>query len=191
MFNLDGMATCTCPDWLQCRGACKHLQAFQGHVLYHIQTGQLSWDGDFPASLQDAQDKQAKHGDRFNPPTKAISQSVYPNGYANPLPPPTMATSALPKKAPEMDQRVESSVMDIELEFVTYLDSEEMGLGSDLDSSPGNTEGSDAAGRSSYEGDKSQVMSHQACPCQTGSKGTLAHKQLLCHGCPAQLAHCI
>jgi SWIM zinc finger len=73
MFNLDGMATCTCPDWLQCGGACKHLRAFRGHVLYHVQAGQLSWDGNFPASLQDAQDKQAKHGDRFNPPTKAIS----------------------------------------------------------------------------------------------------------------------
>ncbi|KAH9953135.1 hypothetical protein BGW80DRAFT_1259513 [Lactifluus volemus] len=39
-YNLEGTATCTCPDWLKRGGACKHLQALRRHVRYQMEIRQ-------------------------------------------------------------------------------------------------------------------------------------------------------
>lgn len=40
-IHLSGAATCTCPDWLQRAGACKHLRAFKQAIEAWVQNGAI------------------------------------------------------------------------------------------------------------------------------------------------------
>jgi hypothetical protein len=126
-------------------------------VLHQNQEGQLSWVGNFPMSLQDVQAKRVSVDEGINTPTKALSLSAYPYGYAKPILPPTMIGLALPEKAPEMVLKDVSSILDMELDFAAHLDSEEMEMDSNLDSPQDDADGGTSGG-SGHEVDKSQVM---------------------------------
>jgi hypothetical protein len=125
-YNIKGTGTCTCLDWLQRGGACKHLRAFRLHILHRVHIGQLSSVGDFPLSLLEAQDKRASLEQEMNPPTVPILLHIYPNGYTKPIPPPTMVPSAFPEIPPVKEMTDVPTLIDMELENAVH-----MGLNSD------------------------------------------------------------
>ncbi|KAH9954982.1 hypothetical protein BGW80DRAFT_1467332 [Lactifluus volemus] len=133
-YNLEGTATCTCPDWLKRGGACKHLQALRRH---------------------EAQDKHAVLRDQVDPPTQPVSVSLYPNGYANPMPPPTMVPSALPEVPLEMELGNVPTLLNSEIEIVAQMYSVDMG--SDIDGPQDDAEG---GGDTCHDDDMSQQSSN-------------------------------
>jgi SWIM zinc finger len=152
-YNLEGTATCTCPDWLKRGGACKHLRALRRHVRYQMEIRQVTCDDKFPASLQEAQDKHAVLGDQVDPPTQPVSVSLYPNGYANPTPPPTMVPSALPEVPLEMELGNVPTLLNSEIEIAAQMYSVDMG--SDIDGPQDDAEG---GGDTCHDDDMSQVV---------------------------------
>ncbi|EIM80782.1 uncharacterized protein STEHIDRAFT_115633 [Stereum hirsutum FP-91666 SS1] len=94
-MHASGAATCSCPDWLQRGGACKHLRAFRLVIKYWTSTGQVPDCYLFPATRDDALDTEAKnkawYGDNFaHTITAALSLIVWPTGCSTPTPPPNM-----------------------------------------------------------------------------------------------------
>ena len=50
----SGHATCTCADWLNRGGACRHLQAFCNLIISWVQSSQITHKFHFPESQSDA-----------------------------------------------------------------------------------------------------------------------------------------
>jgi SWIM zinc finger len=144
-YNIKGTATCTCPDWLQRGGACKHLCAFRLHLLHQVQIGHLSSVGHFPVSLLEAQDKYAALKQESNPPTIPVLLSIYPNGYTQPIPPPTMVPSVLSENPPYKEMTDVPTLIDMELEIVAQMEMND------------DTEGSDPGDNSDRDDDRSLV----------------------------------
>ncbi|KAH9960984.1 hypothetical protein BGW80DRAFT_1438809 [Lactifluus volemus] len=130
-YNIKGTATCTCPDWLQRGGACKHLRAFRLHLLHQVQIGHLSSVGHFPVSLLEAQDKYAALKQEINPPTIPVLLSIYPNGYTQPIPPPMMVPSALSEIPPYKEMTDVPTLIDMELEIAAQMEMNDDTKGSD------------------------------------------------------------
>lgn len=134
-MHASGAATCSCPDWLQRGGACKHLRAFRLVIQYWMNTGQLLDCYLFPATRDDALDIEAKnqawYGDKLaHTVTAALSLTVWPTGCSTPSPPPNMIlyrpldtwnTFALP---PSHLPPTEISSMDAEAELEKLLSEE-------------------------------------------------------------------
>jgi len=57
----SGHATCTCADWLNRGGACKHLRAFRNLITSWVQGGQITYKFHFPDSQSDAYDVLEKN----------------------------------------------------------------------------------------------------------------------------------
>ena len=114
----SGHATCTCADWLNRGGACKHLRAFRNLITSWIQNGQIGHKFHFPESQLDACDvlDRNKHwyGHYYEHSVMAPASqdtmsptrppTLYESSTRVPLPPPNLPEVSL---IPTMDQEAE------------------------------------------------------------------------------------
>jgi hypothetical protein len=128
----SGHATCTCADWLQRGGACKHLRALRCLITSSVAAGSLQYPFHFPENISQAHEvlKRNKHwyGNYyqqsltepltypFMSPTPPPSLSL-PSGNT-PLPPPTMPDVSL---VPTIDQEAQ---IESKLTTIGAVDSE-------------------------------------------------------------------
>jgi hypothetical protein len=72
--------------------------------------------------LPKVQNKYAALKQEINPPTVPILLSIYPNGYTQLIPSPTMVPSALSKIPPYKEITDVPSLIDMELEIVAQIE---------------------------------------------------------------------
>ena len=124
----SGHATCTCADWLNRGGACKHLRAFRNLIMSWVQGGRVANGFHFPESQSDAYNVLEKnkrwYGHYYEhsvttPATQDTSSPTRPPTLHKspaqvPLPPLNLPNVSL---APTIDQEAELE------ESITNLDS--------------------------------------------------------------------
>ncbi|KAI0038559.1 hypothetical protein FA95DRAFT_1585462 [Auriscalpium vulgare] len=101
-LHATGSATCTCPDWLQRGGACKHMRSLAAatklQVASEVETaGTTAYH--LPVSLEAANQVRERNeawysGRPHLAPTAPLCPRTYPHGYTALDPPPTMTVAA-------------------------------------------------------------------------------------------------
>lgn len=96
----SGHGTCTCADWLNRGGACKHLRALRISILSLVEGGGIQHPFHFPLSEPDAravlEQNKRWYGDYYR--QSLTGQLAQP--FTSPSPPPTFSKPALPTPLP-------------------------------------------------------------------------------------------
>ncbi|KAI0051637.1 hypothetical protein FA95DRAFT_1621741, partial [Auriscalpium vulgare] len=102
-LHATGSATCTCPDWLQRGGACKHIRSLAVTTKLSAASQAEAGTGanayNLPTSLEAAtlireRNKLWYAGQPTMAPTAPLCPMAYPQGYLGLVPPPSMTVAA-------------------------------------------------------------------------------------------------
>lgn len=115
----SGHATCTCADWLNRGGACKHLRALRISILSLVEGGGIQYPFHFPLSELDAcnvlERNRYWYGDYYQ--HSLTERSTQP--FTSPSPPPTFSkpTLSTPLPPPTMPDLLLIPTIDQEAQF--------------------------------------------------------------------------
>ncbi|KAI0037717.1 hypothetical protein FA95DRAFT_1506619, partial [Auriscalpium vulgare] len=185
-MHASGAATCTCPDWLNRAGACKHLRALRLVVLSWMRSGAVGNAYIFPISKEDAHKTRENNRAWYGPVyCSAVTQPVSNTsggGYCAPSPPPTMIfnaphaagrTTAPPSiniPPAHVDAFIPSLDTECELQNIVELEASTQ----QVSAAVGDAETSDAEGRTN-----SQRSAHHAVALQIQQQCSAEIAQLL------------